>query len=106
MRTPKSLFFGAVILVALTAGALAQPQKTVTIPAEQLGAALDAYIRQSGVQLIYNADEVRGVTSQAVTAATLADALSQMLDGTGLAASRDPSGAVIIARIVPGSPWP
>ena len=106
MRTPKILFFGAVSIVALTAGAAAQPQKTVTIPAEQLGAALDAYIQQSGVQLIYNADDVRDVTSQAVTAAPVTDALSQMLGGTGLAASRDPSGAVIIARIVLQSPWP
>lgn len=107
MRTPKSLFFGAVSLVALMAQANAQTQgKAVTVPAEQLGAALDAYIRQSGVQLIYNADDVRDVTSHAVTGAPAADALSQMLDGTGLAASRDPSGAVIIARIAPLLPWP
>src|SRR6185312_14806658 len=107
MRTPKSLFFGAASIIAMTAGAFAQsPGRTVTIPAEDLGAALDTYIRQSGVQLIYNADEVKGVTSHAVSGAPAASALSQMLDGTGLAANRDVSGAVVIARIAPQVPWP
>jgi iron complex outermembrane receptor protein len=103
MPTPRSLFFGAASIVVLAATeAFAQsPARTVTIPAEDLGAALDAYIRQSGVQLIYDVDDVRGATSRAVNGAVATSALSQMLDGTGLAANRDVSGAVIIARVVP-----
>src|SRR5579862_2715001 len=104
MRTPKSLFFGAASIFALTAAALAQgPQGAqgapVTIPAENLKSALDAYIRQSGVQLIYNVDDIAGVTSRAVHGVPAETALAGMLEGTGLAASRDPSGAVIVTRI-------
>ncbi|HVW72519.1 MAG TPA: TonB-dependent receptor, partial [Rhizomicrobium sp.] len=106
MPTPKSLFFGAASIVALATAALAQPSRPVTIPAEELGAALDAYIRQSGVQLIYNADDVRGVTSRAVGGVPATDALARMLEGTGLSASRDPSGAVIISRAAPLLPEP
>ena len=98
MRTPKRLFFGASIVALTAATAFAQAPR-VTIPAEDLGAALDAYIHQSGAQLIYNADDVRGVTSHAVGDASGADALTQILEGTGFTANRDASGAVIIARI-------
>ncbi len=104
MRTPKSLFFGAASIFALTAAAaLAQGAQgaqgaPVTIPAENLKSALDAYIRQSGVQLIYNVDDIAGVTSRAVHGLPAETALANMLEGTGLAASRDPSGAVIITR--------
>src|ERR1700753_573094 len=98
MRTPKRLFFGASIVALTAAAALAQAPR-VPIPAEDLGAALDAYIHQSGAQLIYNADDVRGVTSHAVGGASGADALTQILEGTGFTANRDASGAVIIARI-------
>jgi iron complex outermembrane receptor protein len=95
-QTPKSLFFGAASLATLTAAAFAQ--SPINVPAEDLGAALDAYIRQSGVQLIYNADDIRGVRSGAVRGAMASGALTQMLQGTGFVANRDPSGAVIIAR--------
>jgi outer membrane receptor protein involved in Fe transport len=78
--------------------ATAVAQGFVTIPAKSLGAALDDYIRQSGVQLIYNADDVAGHTSNEVHGAAPEMALAQILAGTGLIASRDASGAVVIAR--------
>jgi outer membrane receptor protein involved in Fe transport len=70
----------------------------VSIPAEDLRAALDEFIKQSGVQLIYNVDDVAGVTSHEVRGAPAATALTQMLEGTGVSANRDKSGAVIISR--------
>ena len=103
MRTPKSLLFGAVSIFALTAAAMAQGAQ-ITIPAEDLKSALDLYIRQSGVQLIYNADDVAGVTSREVRGVPAQAALVRMLEGTGLAASRDPTGAVIIARVAQAEP--
>ena len=103
MRTPKSLLFGAVSIFALTAAAMAQG-RAVTIPAEDLKSALDLYIRQSGVQLIYNADDVAGVTSREVRSVPAEAALARMLEGTGLAASRDPTGAVIITRVAETPP--
>ena len=98
MRTPKSLLFGAVSIFALTTAAMAQGAQ-ITIPAKDLKSALDLYIRQSGVQLIYNADDVAGVISREVRALPAEAALGRMLEGTGLAASRDPTGAVIITRV-------
>jgi len=73
-------------------------QSLVTIPAKGLAAALDDYIRQSGVQLIYNADDVAGLSSHPVQGTAAAQALSQILTGTGLVATRDNSGAIVITR--------
>jgi iron complex outermembrane receptor protein len=96
MRSPKIGLFGAASLWVLSAAAAAQG--LVNIPAKSLGAALDDYIRQSGVQLIYKADDVAGLTSSEVHGAAPQTALAQILAGTGLTASRDASGAVVIAR--------
>ncbi|HWX90848.1 MAG TPA: STN domain-containing protein, partial [Rhizomicrobium sp.] len=97
MRSPKFSLFGAMGLLALSGAALAQG--AVSIPAEDLKNALDDYIRQSGVQLIYNVDDVTGVVSNEVRAIPAEAALGRMLGGTGLLASRDKSGAIIIARL-------
>jgi iron complex outermembrane receptor protein len=71
----------------------------ISIPAEDLKAALDDYIKQSGVQLIYNFDDVAGVTSREVRRAPATTALGRMLEGSGISANRDKSGAVIISRL-------
>jgi len=102
VRIAKIAFFCAGSIVALTVCATAQSSVTVTIPSEPLKQALDDYIRQSGVQLIYNVDDVAGVTSRAVQAGASEAALSQILDGTGLVASRDTSGAIIVTRATAG----
>jgi outer membrane receptor protein involved in Fe transport len=70
----------------------------VTIPAEDLRSALNSYIRQTGVQLFYRFDDVNGLVSHAVSAASPIDALTQLLDGTGVVARRDRSGAIVIFR--------
>lgn len=95
-RLGTAWLLGAASLLALSGAAMAQGQ--VSIPVEDLKQALDDYIRQSGVQLIYNSDDVAGLSSKAVEGAPAADALPQMLGGTGLYASRDPSGAVVVLR--------
>ena len=94
-RLPTALFFGLAGLIALAGPAIAQ---VITIPAEDLKTALDEYIKQSGVQLIYNVDDIAGVTSRDVRNVSPGVALSRMLAGTGISANRDRSGAVIIFR--------
>jgi len=84
-------------LLCLLAGAAAA--QTVTIPAEGLKAALDDYIKQSGIQLIYSIDDVAGMVSREVHDASAESALPQMLAGTTLSVSRDLSGAVVISRL-------
>jgi len=95
LRTPKAILSGALWLLASASAAFAQ---TVTIPAQNLKSALEAYIRQTGIQLIYNVDDINGVTSHDVRGASSANALNRMLEGTGISANRDRSGAVIISR--------
>jgi outer membrane receptor protein involved in Fe transport len=95
LRTPKAILSGAIWLWA-TANALAA--QAISIPSEDLRSALDDYIRQSGLQLIYNVDDISGVISHEVRGLSPNAALNRMLEGTGISAKRDSSGAVIISR--------
>ena len=63
LRTLKAILSGALLLCVFCTAASAQ---NITIPAENLKKALDDYIRQSGIQLIYNVDDVAGVTSREI----------------------------------------
>jgi outer membrane receptor protein involved in Fe transport len=96
MQTPKIVLFGLAFLCALPGAAVALG--AVNIPAKDLKSALDDYIRQSGVQLIYNIDDVEGIVSSEVHAAPGDAALARLLAGTGLVADRDKSGAIVIGR--------
>ncbi|MCU1386498.1 MAG: hypothetical protein JWL71_5195, partial [Acidobacteria bacterium] len=99
MQTPKRVLFGALLAsAAALSGVPARAAALVTIPAQNLRVALDDYIKQSGVQLIYNVDDVAGLTGNAVQGVPADAALGQLLAGTGLVASRDTSGAVVISR--------
>lgn len=90
-------------LSACAAGALmfcvsAQAQViSFDIAAGDMKAALDAYAAQSGAQLIYKTEDVKGLASKGVKRlASAEDALTLLLDGTALKVRRDPSGAVVI----------
>src|ERR1700738_495697 len=97
-------YFAAAILaaivcvVAIAAPAQAQNQR-FQIASGDLGQALDAYIHQSGRQLIYRVDDVRGVPSPGVQGEMSADdARAALLSGTGFSSRTDSSGAVAIVR--------
>ncbi len=92
----KTLLSGTAVL-CLSAGQAAG-RDLLDIPAGSLRAALDIYIRQTGAQLIYNVDDVAGRASAAVHGLPPDQALKVLLAGTGMTASRDISGAVIISR--------
>ena len=67
------------------------------IPAGDLKAALDAYVKQTGQQIVYKSDDVKGKTTPGVHG-SLSDqqALDVLLKGTGLQLRRDDSGAVVV----------
>src|SRR5258708_25106914 len=93
-----AILAAAVWVVAIAAPAQAQNQH-FQIASGDLGQALDAYIHQSGRQLIYRADDVRGVHSPGVQGEMSADdALAALLSGTGFSSRSDSSGAVAIVR--------
>ena len=82
--------------------ATAAPQRQAySIPAGDLKSALDAYVRQSGRQLIYRADSVRAAHSPGVIGTMTADAaLAALLKGTGFVDRMDRSGAIAIVSAV------
>ena len=97
----KSVFLGTACAIAITTAVLAQT-KTFDIPAGDLKTALDDYIRQSGVQLIYRVDEIRGLSTHGAHGPIAPDeALQQLLQGTGLVEHHDTSGAIVVSREVP-----
>ncbi len=95
-----SIVAGASLVALAQAGAQAGDTKAFNIPAGDLKAALDAYIQQSGQELIYRVDQVKGVPTQGLSGAySVEDALSQMLDGSAFKMQRDPSGAIVVVRL-------
>ncbi len=98
----KTILAGSVCALALAGTAFAQT-RSFDVPAGDLKVALDTYIRQSGTQLIYRSDDVRGKKTLGVHGALSSpQALDQLLAGSGFVSTRDPSGAVVVARVPPG----
>ena len=98
LRLWQPLALSSVIVVGATVTARSQTGH-IDIPGEDLKAALDSYISQSGVQLVYRADDIRGEHSQAVHGAlTPEQALDRLLEGTRVIAQRGPTGAVVLVR--------
>ncbi|MCS0629941.1 TonB-dependent receptor [Telluria mixta] len=100
MKTKRpSHFLPSMALVgALLCGAGAQAQvRNFDIAPGELKTALDAYAAQSGTQLLYKMEDVKGRSTQGVKRALSPDdALRQLLDGTPLSVRRDVSGALVI----------
>src|ERR1700704_593265 len=93
-----AILAATVCVIAIVAPAQAQNQR-FQIASGDLGQALDAYVHQSGRQVIYRVDDVRGVHSPGVQGEMpAADALAALLSGTGFSSRSDSSGAVAIFR--------
>lgn len=90
-------------LCAMTVcGTVHAQSPALDIPAGDLKPALDQYAQQTGVQLLYRADDVQGRRSNGVQGRLDAhQALDALLAGTGLAIRRD-NGAVVIFREAAG----
>jgi len=70
----------------------------INIPAQDLGGALQQLSKQSGTDLIYRPEQVRGLkTPGAVGQLSTQEAVSKLLRGTQLTVSQDASGALLIA---------
>jgi len=96
-----SSFFRALTATTAVAacGVVSASAGTFAVPSGDLNAALDAYIAQSGVQVLVPNAAVRGVYSKGAQG-NLSDneALARILRGTGFIAKPDPSGIVGIVR--------
>ena len=84
--------------LACSAALAAQAQTArLDIPAGDLASALDAYARQTGTQLVYRADQLKGARSAGLRGqAATPQSLDALLNGSGFRAQRDASGAMLI----------
>ena len=82
---------------AETAGASQKLVNEFRIAEGALKPALDAYIAQSGEELVYRDDQVAGLKTKGASGSyTNEEALERLLIDTGLVVRRDPSGAILI----------
>ena len=73
--------------------------RRIDIPAGDLVAGLDALAAQSVAQLLYRADQLKGLRTRGVHGTVSPDdALKQLLSGSGYGIRRDSSGAVVIVK--------
>jgi TonB-dependent receptor len=91
----------AVTLTGPARAAVAEQQRTFSIPAGSLQSGLDLYVHESGRQLIYREDEVRDARSAGVRGIfSPEDALKTLLAGSGFVARTDSSGAIAVVSAV------
>ncbi|MBL4837357.1 MAG: TonB-dependent receptor [Kordiimonadaceae bacterium] len=85
--------------IALATATTAADEAAFKIAAGDLRQALTRYIDQSGEQLIYRVDDLRGVRTKGVSGTHEADdALEILLDNTGFKARWDRSGAAVVVK--------
>ncbi len=94
------------LLAALQLGAAEPARKTYDLPAGEAVATLRAFAEQSGEQVVYMVENVRGERTRAVAGTfTAREALDRMLADTKLAASQDEAtGALVVGRREPARP--
>ncbi len=92
----KAAFFFTAIFLAPTGAAQATE---INIPSSDMRRALDIFIKQSGVQLVYASNDIAGLKSNAVQGDLAPEtALAEILRGTQLTVNWDGNGAAIISR--------
>ena len=96
LRAARRVLAGTLAALAFCACAQAQT-RSFEIPSGDLRSALEAYAAQSGVQLVYKIEDVRGLSTKGVKrSASSEDALQNLLEGTPLKVRRDAAGAVVL----------
>jgi iron complex outermembrane receptor protein len=78
----------------------AEPTRVFGLPAGRAEESLEAFSEQTGVQIVYSLDDIRGVTTNAVKGdLALREALERLVAGTGLGVVQDKkTGAFVLKR--------
>ena len=94
-----------VCTAAVCAQTIADTPKSVDVPAGELAVALRELARQSGVEFVYSADQLKGVRTTGVQGEYTAEqAVTKLLEGTNLKVTVHPSGALLISDVsAPGA---
>ncbi len=99
----RSAIVVASCVLSLSAYALEEtPKQVVDIPPGDLGDALKQLARQSGADLVYRPEQVRGVHTQGARGKlSVQEAIGQLLQGTHLTLSTDSTGAMLVSTPLP-----
>lgn len=110
-RVLGAIFLGTLVFSSITPLSAATNEseptrKTFSIPAGDAAATLKQFTEQSGEQVVYLVNDVRGVTTKPVAGDfTPREALSRMIAGTDLVVVQDEqTGALTVNRLAPGEP--
>jgi len=96
LKFPRHVLAAVLFASALSTSALAA---NFNIPTGELKTALDTYMKQAGVTLMYPEDEMQGVKSKGARGDLSSDvALERLLHGTGFVIHRTPSGVIAVVR--------
>jgi iron complex outermembrane recepter protein len=92
---------GMILSAALSPGAIAAPSDTIPqsidIPAGDLVDSLERLAKQSGIELVFDADKLKGVKTAGVSGRmTAMQAVHKLLEGTHLTLVEHPDGAILV----------
>lgn len=89
----------ALLVAAIYSGGVLAQAKALDIPAQPLAGALTSLASQSGIQLLFNADELKGARAPAVQGSLSPDeALRQLLGGSGFSYSSTGKGTFVVQK--------
>ena len=89
----------ALLAMGLAMNAVAQEQKSIDIAAQDLGSALRALASQTGAQIVFAADDLKGLKARPVKGAmTTEEAIRRLLEGTGATFAVASTGTFEIQR--------
>ncbi|UCV05246.1 TonB-dependent siderophore receptor [Dechloromonas denitrificans] len=94
----------ALLVAAIHSGGAIAQIKPIDIAAQNLGSALTALATQSGIQILFSADEVKGAQSASLHGQLAPDeALRKLLAGSGLVFGNTGKGTYVVKRSPPDS---
>ncbi len=107
-RSPRRLarlWYAALLAGSMLAASPTAAQAvTFNIPAQSVGAALDAYARQAGVKVLFPYDGLNAITSRPLVGTyDRNQALARLIEGTGLEIVRGSDGIIALRRRVPSA---
>lgn len=89
----------ALLVAAIYSGGVLAQAKALDIPAQPLAGALTSLASQSGIQLLFNADELKGARAPALRGNLSADeALRQLLAGSGFSFASTGKGTFVVQK--------
>lgn len=99
IRILRATLLALACSASLSVLAQTETPKTVDVPAGDLAVAVETLRKQTGGEILYRADQLKGLRTKGVKGTlSTEDALDRLLQGTGYRLHRDESGAVVIVK--------